>query len=98
MQDDSGIPISAFDPAKWSLRFFGAYAGPIDIFKQYSQPQLLSLYQQSNPAPLGFGIGYRWSGRQSTLIVATRKGTQVSPLQTDAPPQQPLSSPTPAAQ
>ncbi len=98
IQDDSGIPISAFDQTKWSLRFFGAYAGPIEVFKKYAQPQLLGLYQQSNPAPLGFGIGYRWSGRQSTLIVATRKGTEVSPLQTGPPPQQPPSSPTPAAQ
>ena len=40
VQDDSGIPIAAFDPAKWLLRFFGSYAGPIDIFKQYYQPQL----------------------------------------------------------
>jgi hypothetical protein len=98
IQDDSGIPISAFDQAKWSLRFFGAYAGPIEIFKKYAQPQLFGLYQQSNPAPLGFGIGYRWSGRQSTLIVATRKGTEVSPLQIGPSPQQPPSLPTPAAQ
>jgi hypothetical protein len=98
IQDDSGIPISAFDQAKWSLRFFGAYAGPIEIFKKYAQPQLLGLYQQSNPAPLGFGIGYRWSGRQSTLIVATRKGTEISPLQTRPPPQQLPASPAPAAQ
>ena len=67
------------------LRFFGTYAGPIDIFKQYFQPQLQGLYQQSNPAPLEFGIGYRWSPRQSTLIVATRRGTEVSPLQTEPP-------------
>ena len=52
VQDDSGIPIAAFDPAKWLLRFFGSYAGPIDVFKQYYQPQLQGLYQQSNPAPL----------------------------------------------
>ncbi len=83
VQDDSGIPIAAFDPAKWLLRFFGSYAGPIDIFKQYYQPQLQGLYQQSNPAPLGFGIGYRWSPRQSTLVVATRRGTEFSPLQTE---------------
>jgi len=73
VQDDSGIPISAFDPAKWLLRFFGSYSGPIDLFKQYYQPQLQGLYQQSNPAPLGFGIGYRWSSHQSSLIVATRR-------------------------
>jgi hypothetical protein len=79
VEDDSGIPISAFDPAKWSLRFFGRYAGPIDIFKKYFQPPLQSLFQQSNPPPLGFGIGYRWSARQSTLIVAKRKGTETAP-------------------
>ncbi len=90
LEDDSGIPVAAFDPEKWSLRFFGSYAGPIDIFKQYYQPQLQGLYQQSNPAPLGFGIGYRWSPRQSTLVLATRKGTDVSPLRT-----LPLSAPSP---
>ncbi len=94
VQDDSGIPFAAFDPAKWLLRFFGGYAGPIDIFKQYYQPQLQGIYQQSNPAPLQFGFGYRWSGRQSTLIVATRRGSEVSPLQAEPPP---ASVPTPAA-
>jgi len=79
VQDDSGVPISAFDAAKWSLRFFGSYAGPINLFKQYFQPPLQALYQQSNPTPLGFGIGYHWSPRQSTLIVAKRKGTETAP-------------------
>ena len=80
VQDDSGIPISAFDPQKWQLRFFGSYSGPIELFKQYYQPQLQGLYQQSNPAPLGFGIGYRWSPRQSTLVVATLRGSDISLL------------------
>lgn len=94
VQDDSGIPITAFDAAKWQLRFFGAYAGPIDIFKQHFQPQLQTLYQQIHPGPLGFGIGYRWSSRQSTLIVAARKGTEVSPLRTEEP-QPPAPAPAP---
>jgi hypothetical protein len=96
VQDDSGIPIGAFDPSKWLLRFFGSYAGPIEIFKQYYQPQLQGLYQQSNPAPLGFGIGYRWSPRQSTLIVATLRGSEVSPLRTEQP-QPPPPQPAPPA-
>jgi hypothetical protein len=96
VQDDSGIPITAFDSAKWQLRFFGAYAGPIDVFKQHFQPQLQTLYQQIHPGPLGFGIGYRWSSRQSTLIVAARKGTAVSPPQAEPPPEPP--PPEPAAQ
>ncbi|MEO8438843.1 MAG: hypothetical protein ABI540_01350 [Spartobacteria bacterium] len=86
VQDDSGIPIAAFDPANWLLRFFGSYSGPIDLFKQYYQPQLQGLYQESNPAPLQFGIGYRWSRSQSTLIVGTRRASEVSPLQNGPPP------------
>jgi hypothetical protein len=85
VQDDSGIPVAAFDQSKWSLRFFGNYPGPIDLFKQYFQPNLQEIYRQSNPAPLGFGIGYRWSPQQSTLIVATPKGSEVSPLRTEPP-------------
>ena len=73
LQDDSGIPISAFDPAQWSLRFFGTYIGPIEIFKQHFQPQLQATYQQIQPGPIEFGIGYRWSPRESTLIMARRK-------------------------
>ncbi len=94
VQDDSGIPISAFDPQKWKLRFFGNYAGPIDLFKQYYQPQLQGLYQQSNPAPLSFGIGYRWSPRQSTLIVATRRGMETAPIEGTAVQPGPAVSPS----
>lgn len=86
VQDDSGIPVAAFDQNKWSLRFFGNYPGPIDLFKQYFQPGLQELYRQSNPAPLGFGIGYRWSPRQSTLIVATPRRSDGIPLENAANP------------
>ena len=73
IQDDSGIPITAFDPAKWDLRLFGNYIGPIDLFKQYFQPQLQTLYQASHPAELHFGLGYRWRRDESALIVAQHK-------------------------
>src|SRR5213082_1258378 len=46
VQDDSGIPLAYFDPNKWSLRLFGVYLGPIDLFKQHYQPRLQGLYQQ----------------------------------------------------
>ena len=90
VQDDSGIPLAAFDPAQWSLRLFGTYIGPIEVFKQHFQPQLQATYQQIQPGPIEFGIGYRWSARQSTLILARRKGTEVSPLQTEPPPSEPV--------
>ncbi|MEO7167999.1 MAG: hypothetical protein ABI016_13330 [Chthoniobacterales bacterium] len=97
VQDDSGIPIAAFDAGKWLLRFFGSYAGPIDLFKQYYQPELQGLYQQSNPAPLQFGIGYRWSPRQSTLVVATLRGAELSPMRTEEPPTPTPPVPAPTA-
>jgi hypothetical protein len=73
VQDDSGIPLAFFDPNKWSLRLFGVYVGPIDIFKQHYQPKLRELYEQSNPPPLEFGFGYRWNYKEANLIVGTRK-------------------------
>ena len=73
IQDDSGIPTTAFDPTKWDLRLFGSYSTPIDLFKQHFQPELQTLYGQSHPPPLEFGIGYRWSRSRSTLIVARHK-------------------------
>lgn len=73
VQDDSGIPLAYFDPAKWNLRLFGNYLGPIEIFKQHFQPKLQELFAQSNPPPLDFGFGYRWNSREANLIVADRK-------------------------
>ena len=72
VQDDSGIPIRFFDNDKWSLRFFGTYAGPIELFKQHYQPKLTELFQQSNPPEFGIGFGYQWNYHKSNLIVAKR--------------------------
>ncbi len=73
VQDDSGIPLDYFDPNKWSLRLFGVYLGPIDVFKQHYQVRLRELFEQGNPPPLEFGFGYRWNYKEANLIVATRK-------------------------
>jgi hypothetical protein len=73
VQDDSGIPVAYLDPNKWNLRLFGAYLGPIDLFKQHHQPRLQELFAQSNPSPLEFGFGYRWNYKEANLIVAERK-------------------------
>src|SRR5262249_33909427 len=73
VQDDSGIPLADFDPNKWSLRFFGIYLGPIELFKQHYQPRLHELFTQTNPPPLEIGFGYRWNYKEANLIVAMRK-------------------------
>ncbi len=74
LQDDAGIPIRFYDPASWNIRLFGAYPGPIEIFKQHYQPQLKDLYSRSHPPKLSFGFGYRWQSVESSLIVAQKKG------------------------
>lgn len=73
LQDDSGIPVHYFTPDKWTLRFFGIYTGPIDLFKKFFQPDLRQYYAASSPKPLTFGFGYRWSSRTSTMILAVKK-------------------------
>ena len=73
VQDDSGIPLAYFDPNKWSLRLFGTYLGPLELFKQHFQPKLRELFAQSSPPPLEFGFGYRWNWKEANLMVAERK-------------------------
>jgi len=72
LQDDSGIPIRYFDPHDWTIRLLGAYHGPIATFKQFPQPQLDQLTALQKPAPLPFGVGYRWHPGESSLILAVR--------------------------
>ena len=73
VEDDSGIPVKDFDAGKWNLRFFGAYPGPIETFKQYQQAEMAAAYQAGPMPALPFGFGYRWHPRESSLIVATPK-------------------------
>ena len=73
VQDDSGIPLKAFDPATWTVRLFGAYRGPIPLFKERIQPDLLDRYRTNHPAPLGFSFGYRWHPSDSCLLLALPK-------------------------
>lgn len=73
VQDDSGIPLRAFDPRRWTLRFWGNYEGPIDLFKEHHQPDLAAAFQRSHAAPLGFAFGYAWQPAKGALLVATPK-------------------------
>ena len=70
VQDDSGIPLRAFDPPRWRLRFCGNYEGPIEMFKEHYQPDLAAAYQRSNPAALGFAFGYAWQAAKGALVIA----------------------------
>jgi len=76
LQDDSGIPLRYFTPESWTMRFFGSYTGPIDLFKNFYQPDLRQYYATSYPKPLTFPFGYQWNPHDATLILATRRSSQ----------------------
>ena len=73
VEDDSGIPVRYFTPDRWTLRFFGSYTSPIELFKKYYQPDLYQDYGNNNPKRLTFGFGYQINSRTSNLIVAVRR-------------------------
>jgi hypothetical protein len=70
LQDDSGIPVQYFAPAKWELRPFGRYVAPIGIFPGRYQRQLSNIFRRA-PA-IDFGVGYRWRLRESNLLLAEK--------------------------
>jgi hypothetical protein len=70
LQDDSGIPFRYFDRNAWILRYCGRYVGPIDLFKQHTQPELAQAFNSTVPVPLDFGFGYQWQPNRSSLLIA----------------------------
>lgn len=70
VQDDSGIPLRDFG-AGWTVRYFGSYEAPIELFKEHYQPDLAQAYQTSHPAKLGFAFGYHWQRDRGMIMVAT---------------------------
>ena len=72
LQDDTGVPARLLDTAKWQLRPFGRYVGPIAMFEGMYQSKLNEIYQKNQPGPIEFGVGYRWYGNQSNLLLAMR--------------------------
>jgi hypothetical protein len=74
LQDDSGMPLAAFDEAKWDLTFYGHYDAPIELFAEKMQEDLASRYaSRKRVKPLPFGIGYKVYPGLSNLQLAIRK-------------------------
>jgi hypothetical protein len=73
VQDDSGIPISYFDPLKWELQPFGNYVGPISLFRNRYQVSLARLFRARDRKAIDFGVGYQWRRNTSNLVLAVKK-------------------------
>ena len=73
VEDDSGIPLRDFPAAKWDVQGYGKYTGPLEIFKQYYQPDVAKFFAANSFPPLLFGSGYRYIAGKSSLLVARRR-------------------------
>jgi len=73
LQDDSGLPYKAFDPAQWKVQLFGDYIKPYGSFGWLEQPDLRSAYQTLSPKPLPMHVGYGYRKITSNLLLAIRR-------------------------
>ncbi len=72
LQDDSGIPLRCFTEG-WTMRYFGVYEQPIELFSKYQQDDLRQAYVATQPtSPLLFGTGYRVSQMEGNLLLASK--------------------------
>jgi hypothetical protein len=68
LQDPSGVPFRYYDGGAWNVRLYGNYTGPLEIFSEYRQDDLISAYQSGRypVTPIKAGVGYL----RSCLILA----------------------------
>jgi hypothetical protein len=71
VQDDTGIPLSFFDPKKWDLQPFGRYVRPVRDFSNMYRSSYATFFR--NARPIDFGVGYHWRPDQSNLLLAVKK-------------------------
>jgi hypothetical protein len=71
VQDDSGVGIKYILSHKnnWEFSLFGNYTKPINMFKDFYQLTLDSLYKNLGSKPLGFGMGYNYRDRNSNFMI-----------------------------
>jgi len=71
VQDDTGPPLSAYDPQKWELQPYGKYVGPIAVFRGMYQAKYTALFKTA-PA-IDFSMGYQWRTNKSNVLLAIKK-------------------------
>jgi len=74
LQDDTGVPLAAYDQAVWQLTPFGRYTRPIPMFDYMHQPALTRLFERGSPAPVNFRLGYGFGIDTTGILLATRRG------------------------
>ena len=79
LQDDSGLPINAFDLGKWNLNFYGIYAQPENLFSDKYQPELWQVYADNkNIKPLDFVVAHQFNVDHANLMLAKIKNNSTA--------------------
>jgi hypothetical protein len=74
VEDDSGIPYKDFDQSKWSIKLFGDYQSPIELFAKHQQNDLKAAYDAIGSGPaIPFGSGYHIRPEEANILVATKR-------------------------
>lgn len=73
LQDDSGIPFRYLSQGNWSIRYFGNYDAPIELFAKHAQADLRAAYAANPRTPIPFGSGYHYDSWNANLILATKR-------------------------
>ncbi len=73
LQDDSGIPYRHLSGPEWSLRFFGNYHKPIELFSKHAQRDLREAYAANPSTSLNFGSGYHVNTWEANLLLAVKR-------------------------
>ena len=66
----SGMQYRDFDDS-WDIKLYGNYVGPIRLFYDRQQPELIEAYKNGNPEKIDFLFDYT-TGSPS-LFIATKK-------------------------
>ena len=69
LQDDSGIAYKFFKKDLWDISLYGTYEKPINLFKDFYEPDLFEAFKKS-AKPLNYRIGYN---TKSSLLLALKK-------------------------
>jgi len=72
LQDDSGIPYTAYSDSQWTARLYGSYSQPINLFRGRRQDTLRDAYTRQ-AQPLDAGIGYSHRPGTSNLQVFEKR-------------------------
>lgn len=75
LQDSSGVPYRILNASGMHLTLYGNYTGPLDVFSERRQDDLIAAYRDGAPhpvKPLDFGVGYLREAANACLIIARR--------------------------